>query len=226
MINQTYKWNSESQRFVKKFLNIKHPWKNNIFFKNILNSNIYNKKIKNILDVGCGNGKFLDNICLKTSVKKMGVETSSTSINILKQKYKKINFTKAYCHELPFKDDSYDFVYAFMMLHCIDRNNYLQSLGELLRVTKKFLMIVDFDPSEPYFRKYKHKKKFYVYKDNYDLILSNSGFLKKINENRFYINEKNEICKTDKKISSSDLRNHHMRKLTIYEKTITLKKIK
>ena len=65
MKNQTYKWNSQSLRFVKTFLGVKHPWKNNILFKNILNSYIFNNKIKNILDVGCGNAHFLNNICLK-----------------------------------------------------------------------------------------------------------------------------------------------------------------
>ena len=226
MKNQTYKWNSQSLRFVKTFLDVKHPWKNNILFKNILNSYIFNNKIKNILDVGCGNAHFLNNICLKKSVKKMGIETSSSAINLLRQNYSKIKFKKAYCHNLPFKDESYDFVYAFMVLHCIDRNNYLQSLGELLRVTKKFLMIVDFDPPKPYFRKNKHNKNFHVYKDDYDQILSRSGFLKKIVENKFYINAKNEICKINKRIASSDERVHHMRKLTIYKKTLTLKKIK
>jgi len=53
-----------------------------------------------------------------------------------------------------------------------------------------------------------------------------SGFLKKIVENKFYINAKNEICKINKRIASSDERVHHMRKLTIYKKTLTLKKIK
>jgi ubiquinone/menaquinone biosynthesis C-methylase UbiE len=162
-------------------------------------------------------------MCLKKQVKKMGIETSSTSIHLLRQKYSNIKFTKAFCHNIPFKDDSYDFVYTFMVLCCIDRNNYLQSLGELLRVTKKFLMIVDFNPSKPHIRKYKHKKNFYVYKDDYDLILSKSGFLKKIMEKKFYINKKNEICIIDKKTKISKWIDDHARKITIYKKTITLK---
>ena len=224
--NQTYKWDSESIRFVKTFLNVKHPWKNDKFIGEILKSNIYQKNIKSILDVGCGNGDFLSKLLTKKLVKKIGIETSSASIKLLKKKHKNCMFIKSYCHSLPFNDNYFDFVYAFMVLHYIDRNNFLQSLGELLRVTNKYLMIVDFDPAISYFTKYKHKKNFYIYKTNYDKILLESGFLKKVVEKRFYINGKNKLCKINKKIKKSDPINHHIRKLTIYKKTITLKKKK
>ena len=230
MKNQTYNWGSESDRYTLKAIKSKnHPNDNqNKYIYDQLKKFFKNKKISSILDVGCGGGKFLNSLNLKTRLKKCGIETSSKSINVLKKKHKKCTFIKSHMHNIPLKDNSFDFVYAISVLHWVDRNNYLQSLGELLRVSKKFLMIVDFSPKEDYYLDYKHKKNFFTFKQNFHKILSNSGILKKKIERNWYIDGQNNLntFKKINNISKINPLNHHLRKLIIYEKKITLKKKK
>ena len=186
-INQTTDWNDQSYRFAKassKTDFYKHDLikKYLIFFKN--------KRIKSMLDVGCANGDFLNKFLENKIIKKFGVETSKKTINLCKKRHKHIHFTKAFAHNLPFTDNKFDLVNIWSVLHWVDRNYYLQSLGELIRVTKKYLMVMDFFPKIEHKSKYIHKKGFFTFKSNFDKILSNTKFLKKKFELNFYIDEK------------------------------------
>jgi ubiquinone/menaquinone biosynthesis C-methylase UbiE len=175
--NQTSNWNEQSFRYAlqsSKNNNIKENIFS-IYFKKFFQS----RKIKNILDVGCGNGDFLQNLIFKKKILKFGLETSQKTVNFCKKRHRYINFKKGYAHKIPFKQDEFDLTVIWSVLHWIDRNYYLQALGELLRVTKKYLAVMDFAPTLSHKTGYSHKANFYTYKSDFDKILSNSGYLQK-----------------------------------------------
>ena len=214
-INQTNNWLNQSFRYVKK-ASKSISYKNKLYEKHFYF--FYNKKINTMLDVGCGNGDFLKNFLSKKKIKKFGVEPSQKAINICKKRHKKINFRKAFCHNLPFPDNTFDLVNIWSVLHWIDRNYYLQSLGELIRVTNKYLMVMDFFPRIEHKTKYKHKKGFFTFKSDFDKIFVSSGYLEKKFELNYFINEKDRKLTVLKNTKD----NIHQRKMVIYEKKITL----
>ena len=114
--------------------------------------------------IQCGNGDFLEDFEINKKIKKYGIETSVQTVKFLNKRHKKIKFKKAYCHKIPFNQDAFDLVIVWSVLHWIDRNNYLQSLGELIRVTNKYLIVMDFFPNRPHKTKYKQKKFFLLIK--------------------------------------------------------------
>ena len=216
--NQTLNWKQESLRYAK------HSSKNNQnsslnFFDNYYYKIFKNKKINNILDVGCGNGDFLKNFFKEKKIKKFGIETSKKTIELCKKRHKGINFKKAFAHNIPYNQNSFDIVVIWSVLHWIDRNHYLQSLGELIRVTNKYLIVMDFFPINEHKINYVHKKGFFTYKSNFDQILSSSGLLKKKFELNYYIDEKENKFVNTKNKSLDDV---YQRKLVIYKKKITL----
>jgi len=214
-INQTTNWKEQSLRYAKSASKSKSN-ENQIFEKHF--SFFSKKKIRNMLDVGCGNGDFLNNFLKKKRIKKFGIEPSQQTINLCKKRYKNINFKKAFSHNLPFRDNKFDLVNVWSVLHWIDRNYYLQSLGELVRVTNKFLMVSDFFPKIEHKTKYKHKSGFFTFKTDFDKILNSSGYLKKKFELNYFIDEK-----TKKLVVRNNIKdNIHQRKMVIYEKQISL----
>ena len=214
-INQTINWKKQSFRYAK-IASKSETHENQHFDKQF--SFFLNKKIKNMLDVGCGNGNFLNNFFKNKKIKKFGIEPSQAAINLCKKKHKNINFKKGFAHNLPFSDNKFDLVNIWSVLHWVDRSYYLQSLGELIRVTNKYLMVMDFFPKIEHRTKYKHKKGFFTFKSDFDKILNSSGYLKKIFELNYFIDEK-----TKRLIVANDIKdNIHQRKMVIYEKKITL----
>ena len=216
-INQTINWGEQSIRYVKAQGSKSNEYQ--IFEKYF--SFFSNRNIRNMLDVGCGNGDFLNNFLKKKKIKKFGVEPSRQAINFCKKRHKNINFKIAFAHNLPFPDNKFDLVNIWSVLHWIDRNHYLQSLGELVRVAKKFLMVMDFFPKIEHKTNYKHKAGFFTFKTDFDKILNSSGCLKKKFELNYFIDEKSK-----KLIVLSNIKdNIHQRKLVIYEKKSLLPKL-
>lgn len=97
------------------------------------------KKGKKLLDVGCGPGAdaniFIEKYGLK--VHAMDVYKHEDIKNI-----KGLSFKKASIYKLPYKDNSFDYVYLHDVLHHIDEENqsydkHIKGLKELKRVCKK-----------------------------------------------------------------------------------------
>ena len=113
------------------------------FLKQRLKKNNYNfKEFKyfNVLDAGCGNGRYtlaLKKIGMK---KVVGVDFSDVNISDAKKRIKKIGiknveFKKGNVLRLPFRNNSFDFVFSNGVLH--HTTNPQKGLNELLRVLKK-----------------------------------------------------------------------------------------
>lgn len=225
-INQTNNFLSESFRYVNSYLEIQENK------EKLIPKIIKSKKINSILDVGCGNGSFLNFWSKKFNSKvNIGIEPSDKSIKILKKKWKgtSLKFESSYAHQLKFDSNKFDLVTCWSVLHWVGRNEYLQSIGELVRVSKKYLCIMDFVASQNYKVPYKHKKNMFTYKQDFEPILSATGIMKPIATLRWWVNPKNNklvfLKEKDLKIFNN-IKSYHSRKMILYEKNFNLMQVK
>lgn len=101
----------------------------------------------------------------------VGLEPSAEGIRLLQKKHANcasISFVQGSAHQLPFSSNSFDLVVAWSVLHWIGRDEYLQALGELIRVTSSILLIMDFDPLDSYRTPYVHNPDFHTFKHDFE----------------------------------------------------------
>lgn len=91
-----------------------------------------------VLECGCGEGTKLSEIS-KKSKKAYGVDFSSKAIKMAKISYPKINFKQGNIENLPYKDESFDFVYTAFVLEHLE--NPELTIKDIVRVTKKGMYI-------------------------------------------------------------------------------------
>lgn len=92
------------------------------------------KDIQSILDIGCGDGRFTNELDGFKSV--IGLDISKTALK--KIRHKKI---LGKCDMLPFHDNIFDLVIATELLEHLNNNIYNKTIKELQRVTKKYILI-------------------------------------------------------------------------------------
>lgn len=219
---QTEWWGKESLRYVKTYLdqdigNAYHGY----FSESI------EQPPKSILDVGCGNGTFLSGLCNLFTSHGTGVEPSPEAVEILKSKFKNkanLNFLAAKAHNLPLESNSFDLVVCWSVLHWIGRQWYLQSLGEMIRVTKLHLAVMDFYTTIPYRVVYKYDNRAFTFKTDFDNLILSTGIMEKVAE--FYWTSDNgkkvSIEKGDFSPFEHNPNNYHGRKMVLYRKNLDL----
>jgi SAM-dependent methyltransferase len=101
---------------------------------------------KRLLDVGCGNGRFLYQINLRTKCKAYGLDISAMAAKSAKQSYGLDIFTGTAC-ESPFEEGSFDVITAWSYLeHVHDPSEELSAIYRLLKTGGTFVInIPDFD---------------------------------------------------------------------------------
>jgi ubiquinone/menaquinone biosynthesis C-methylase UbiE len=225
---QTEQFNLESYRYISSYINDKE--KPDLIIPQSLKS----KTIETILDVGCGNGVFLNNWKNFFSTKRaVGIEPSEDGIKLIKKKWQKekgLNFQSSFAHNLPFESDSFDLVTAWSVLHWIGRNEYLQSIGEMIRVCSKYLLVMDFVAKKNYRTPYYHAKGLYTYKQDFEILINASGIMKKLEVMRWWVNPQNGkvsfLKKGDLDQFEGNNISYYARKLVVYEKDYSLLPIK
>lgn len=96
----------------------------------------YIRQNDNVLDLGCGNGRFYDDIRGK-GADYWGVDPSEKLIAIAKDNYPEADFLVAEAFNLPFESDFFDIVYSIAVLHHIPGTDLRQQfLLEAKRVLK------------------------------------------------------------------------------------------
>jgi 2-polyprenyl-3-methyl-5-hydroxy-6-metoxy-1,4-benzoquinol methylase len=105
-------------------------------------------KIETVLDAGCGEG-FTINKLLKENIGKKieGIEYSKEAISFGKKLHPNLNIKQASIYDLPYKENFFDLVICTEVLEHLE--NPKKALKEMLRVTKKYLIISV--PNEPFF---------------------------------------------------------------------------
>lgn len=142
------KWYFENVYWIEDFPNKKHYQKFNyndpthkkrfLYLTNIL---VKYFKFKTILDAGCGMGQVTRNF-LKIGYKVKGVEASKDAV-----KYYMLDLVKrgivrnVGLEKLPFKSNQFDLVFCSDVMEHIPMFDVLESIKELTRTAKKFLVL-------------------------------------------------------------------------------------
>ncbi len=97
-------------------------------------------KGKKVLDMGCGSGRFTNALAQQGCKLAIGVDLGDHGLKVAKQYAKKnkirnVKFIKTSVLKLPFKDNSFDFVFCKGVLH--HTGNLNKGLYEIKRVLKK-----------------------------------------------------------------------------------------
>lgn len=100
----------------------------------------YGAIAKKILDFGCGEGTRLNQIPNRKALK-VGVDQSDIAIKIAKKQYPSIKFVRT-GENLPFSDNSFDFVYsAFVLEHTTDPEKFINEAVRVLAPGRKLLFV-------------------------------------------------------------------------------------
>jgi len=100
-----------------------------------------------VLDVGCGNGRYYPLLC-KKGARYRGIDISSKLVGIAKQKFPQGDFAVADALFLPFKNNEFDAFFSVAVLHHIPSQGYRKRFfQEAYRVLKPggtlFVMVWD-----------------------------------------------------------------------------------
>jgi ubiquinone/menaquinone biosynthesis C-methylase UbiE len=132
-----------------------------------------------LLEIGCGAANNLYHLShrLKT-VRGVGTEPSAEVAERLARHYPEFEFFQSDSRRLPFRTDEFDLVLLRSVLHWVDRNYLLQTLGEAIRVTRRFLLVSDFSPHQPYSVVYRHEPDYRTFKTDYRHLVEATGFMR------------------------------------------------
>ena len=184
--NQTAQFRSQSLRYVQEHLYDSSPAPSWVLDSSVLRE----ASVKRILEVGCGAGVQLRSVVHGLEADEgVGLEPSAEAVQLLGRTYAddpRMSFQTGTVNALPFKTDSFDLVMCWSVLHWVGRNEYLQSLGELIRVTGSHLLIMDFVAAQDYRVPYSHIQGMFTYKQDFvDPVLS-SGVMRIVDELRWW----------------------------------------
>ena len=141
-----YKRNVDSEVIIKK----------SVLYK-VLKKNL--SKNKNILEIGCSDGKKL--ILLKKKYRNCnfyGIDPSTSPLNNLKKN--KINYKVGTADELPFRDNFFDIIVYGFCLYLCDDDLLFKIASEGFRCLRPggIIIIEDFVLKKPVYKKYIHKR--------------------------------------------------------------------
>lgn len=133
---------------------------------------------RSVLEVGCGPAANLNRLGERwPNARLVGVEPSAEGCVRLAEAFPHIEFVVNDGVTLPFADDEFDLVIIRSVLHWVDRSVLLQTIGELIRVTRRWLVVSDFSPAEPYSTPFTQHPGRRTWKGSYRPILEASGLV-------------------------------------------------
>jgi ubiquinone/menaquinone biosynthesis C-methylase UbiE len=219
MTDQTAEFEKESLRYVRSSLHNENR-------SCLLDEELFNHDPPHsILDVGCGNGANLHSLCEAFGAKGVGVEPSAAAVELLEKKFlgkNNISFAQASAHRLPFESDAFDLVQLWSVLHWVGRNEYLQALGEAVRVTRKYLVVMDFVAEKGYRVPYHHDTRFFTYKSDFEAPIACCGTMEKLYERRWWTQpgtvEFRYITEADLHPFLANPKSYYARKMVVFRK--------
>jgi len=128
------------------------------------------KKIKSILEVGCGDGWRLDLIEKKLNIKCYGIEPSKKALK--NSKNKKIKIVRGTADKLNFKNSQFDILIYGFCLYLVDVEDLFKVVYEADKVLKKnsYIIIYDFYSKKSKYLNYRHDKRVKVHKYDFSKI--------------------------------------------------------
>lgn len=113
--------------------------------KPMMKSMIPNLKNKKILMLGCGSGEESELLKQNGAVDNniIGIDLSNKEIELAKELYPNIKFIAGDMHNLPFKDNSFDFVYSSLTIHYSkEPEKVYQEVNRILKKDGMFLFSI------------------------------------------------------------------------------------
>jgi len=130
----------------KKFVNSKQHAQQNIKIMEQLIKNIDIKKIRNVLEIGCGAGITAAYLHKKYDLNIIGTDVDPDQILVAKKYHKEsreLKFVESDATGLPFNEQQFDMVLSFfVMRHINDWGNALKEINRVLK-TKGYLVFYD-----------------------------------------------------------------------------------
>jgi len=167
---------------------------------NLIKTN--NLKAKKILEIGCANGKYLNQYSkLLKSKKSYGVDLSKKAIQDGKKKYKNLNLLQISSLEIDKIKLNFDFIICGFFLYLLDREFILTQFDLIYKKLNKdgLLLIADYDPLFKHTNNNINKKNLMSYKMSYDNFLIESGLFEMLYKFKFKANTRDKSkFKSDK----------------------------
>ncbi|MBE1237243.1 class I SAM-dependent methyltransferase [Phaeovibrio sulfidiphilus] len=137
----------------------------------------FQNDINTVLEIGCGGGAKLNELCQFFKASGFGVDPSASAVAHGNATYSSCQLSVATASKLPYEDDQFDLVVFGFCLCMIDRRDILKAVAEADRVLKQggFLAILDFDPAFRHKRPYHHLPGLFCYKGPYPDLFTASG---------------------------------------------------
>lgn len=137
-------------------------------------------KPDHVVEVGCGNGGYLNEIYSRYECPCIGIDPSSEAISEGKKKFPSLMFIHGDARYLyTWEDPVLDLIVFGFCLYLVDRDDLFAIVSAADRALKMggHLVIHDFDSWEPKTVPYKHKQGIYSYKMSYsDLWRANPAY--------------------------------------------------
>lgn len=159
--------------------------------------------VKRLLEVGCANGKRLDEIRKKYNADVYGIEPSALAIKDGAKLFPKVNFQQGTAENLPFENDLFDVVVFGFCLYLCDREDLFTIAAEADRVLRNngVIIILDFNSKIPYQNDYIHYKGIKSFKMEYSkMFLWNPNYYLKYKHLTTH-NGENNILDIDDQVS-------------------------
>jgi len=120
--------------------------------------------ISTLIDIGCGRGDFAMQMAQRYPhlTKIYGCDFSKETLSIARQNaasLKNITFWEADLLDMPFEDKQFDVAICINVLHHIHKDNLAKAVGQLSRVTRKYL-ILEIKNDDNFYYHYIHPKSF------------------------------------------------------------------
>ena len=123
----------KNKKWKDKWIN-KNNWPESLFAKRVYLF-IKNKRLKTVLDLGCGGGRDSQYFSRKGLVV-TALDMATGEQQQEKLKRNNIRFIKSDIGDIRLKDDSFDMIYAHLSLHYFDNKKTEKILGSLYKILK------------------------------------------------------------------------------------------
>jgi ubiquinone/menaquinone biosynthesis C-methylase UbiE len=167
----------------------------------------YKENINSVLEIGCGNGAKLFDLCDYFKATGSGIDPSAAAVKNGKELHKGLQLSVSTASKLPYNDDNFDLVYFGFCLYLVDRNDILKAVAEADRVLKNggFLAILDFDPKQRHKRAYHHKPGLFSFKTSYADFFTAGGHYYLVAKESFSHGASHFTTDSDERVSVSIL---------------------
>ena len=166
-------------------------------FKSIFTAYPIDLQGLSVLEIGCGSACNLLWLKEQFEIKRaVGTEPSPKVVEKLSFEFPEFEFYRSDSRVLPFGNSEFDLVIFRGVLLWVDRNYIMQSIGEAIRVSSRYLIISDFAPHLPYSTVYHHRPQYRSYKISYQPLVEATGFMRCLGSLYFDDGDEWNACQT------------------------------